>query len=73
MVWIFVSLVGGIITGSIITTIIFKKKYSQKALGSLKIDDTDPDGPYMFLELNTNVSTLSQQDYVILSVDISQK
>lgn len=40
--------------------------------GVLKIDTSDPDGPYIFLELNEEVNTIMQQEYVTFKVDISK-
>lgn len=68
-----IAFIVGFIVGAIISTIVIRRKYSKKSFGSLKVDYSDPDGPYMFLSLNTDIQTLSEQDYVILGVDISQK
>lgn len=39
--------------------------------GTLKIDTSDPDGPYLFVELNEDPSTLQHQEYITLKVDLS--
>lgn len=39
--------------------------------GKLKVDMSDPDGPYLFLELSDGVNVIQQQEYVTLQVDIS--
>ena len=63
----------GIAVGSIITRIIIKPL----DIGTLRIDTSDPDGPFMFLELSKDVDTVASKKYVILKVNlknyISQK
>lgn len=53
------------------------KKYSKNPIGTLRIDSSDPDGPYLFLELETDPNVLKKEKYVTLKVDtksyISQK
>lgn len=53
------------------------KKYSKKPIGTLRIDSSDPDGPYLFLELATDPNIIKKEKYVLLKVDtrsyISQK
>lgn len=39
--------------------------------GKLKVDTSDPDGPYLFLELTDSVNVIQQQEYVTLKVDVS--
>ena len=63
----------GIVVGSIITRIVTKPL----DIGTLRIDTSDPDGPFMFLELSKDVDTVASKKYVILKVNlknyISQK
>ena len=63
----------GIVVGSIITRIIIRPL----DIGTLRIDTSDPDGPFMFLELPKDVDTVASKKYVILKVNlknyISQK
>lgn len=53
------------------------KKYSKKPIGTLRIDSSDPDGPYLFLESETDPNIIKKEKYVLLKVDtrsyISQK
>ena len=62
-----------IVSASIITKIITKPL----DIGTLRIDTSDPDGPFMFLELSKDVDTVASKKYVILKVNlksyISQK
>ena len=37
--------------------------------GTLRIDTSDPDGPYMFLELSEPVYTILNEEYVRLKVN----
>ena len=63
----------GIVVGSIITRIIIRPL----DIGTLRIDTSDPDGPFMFLELSKDVNTVASKKYVVLKVNlksyISQK
>ena len=47
----------------------FAKQCENKIVGSLKIDTTDPDGPYIFAEFNKPVDTIFLNKYVILKID----
>ena len=63
----------GFVLGGVITQIIF----GAFRIGVLRIDRSDPDGPYLFLELSKDVSYFSNKKYVLLRVNdknyISQK
>ena len=63
----------GVMVGSIITRIIIRPL----DIGTLRIDTSDPDRPFMFLELSKDVDTVASKKYVILKVNlksyISQK
>ena len=54
-------LIGGYILG------IYHAK--QNPIGTLRIDSSDPDGPYLFLELSSNVDFIKNKRYVTLKVD----
>lgn len=41
-----------------------------KPVGTLRVDTSDPDGPYLFLELHTGVGDVMQQKQVILDVNV---
>ena len=49
----------------------------RKPIGTLRVDSSDPDGPYLFLELETDPSIITKEKSVLLKVDtrsyISQK
>lgn len=47
VMWFIVGLIIGVIVGIIGVVFIFR----QKPVGTLRIDTSDPDGPYPFLEL----------------------
>ena len=48
--------------------VLFHKK-SKDPIGTLRVDTSDPDGPYLFLELNTPVSEVMKQKQVALDVN----
>ena len=43
-------------------------KSKQEALGTLRIDRSDPDGPYLFLELETDISNVLTKESVVFKV-----
>lgn len=48
-----------------------KCRIGRSITGTLKIDSSDPDGPYLFLELDRTVDYVKSKDCVILRVDAS--
>lgn len=62
------SLIAGIIAAVITGTV--KAIRRHKPVGVLRIDASDPDGPYMFLELSEDISTVMDAEQVTLKVDI---
>ena len=57
------------IFGVSITEHRFDKQCEDKLIGSLKIDTSDPDGPYIFAEFNKPIETIFKNKYVILKID----
>ena len=41
----------------------------RKPIGTLRVDSSDPDGPYLFLELETDPNVIKKEKYVLLKVD----
>lgn len=41
----------------------------RKPIGTLRVDSSDPDGPYFFLELKTDPSIIKKEKYILLKVD----
>lgn len=54
----------GIMIGFVVSSIIRRKH----PVGFLRIDKSDPDGPYLFLELKKSVSEIVTQRAVLLEV-----
>ena len=61
-----ISLVVGVIIGFLSSVIYHRKKVK----GILRIDKSDPDGPYLFLELASDPRLLEKQKYVTLEVNV---
>ena len=62
-----IGIVVGIIIGLIVGTLIFRRRYIP--VGDLRIDRSDPTSePFLFLELGTDVRTISDMKTVTLSV-----
>lgn len=49
----------------------FKRNSDTMAVGKLRVDTSDSDGPFLFLEITEPVETFAQRKYVTLEVDIS--
>lgn len=73
IIMIFVIAICSVILGYIMAA----EKYSKKTIGTLRIDSSDPDGPYLFLELETDPNIIKKEKHILLKVDtksyISQK
>lgn len=67
--WWFIGIVLLFVFGISIGFLIASIMLNHRAAGSLKIDRSDPDGPYMFLELSENVDQIIRSDYITLKVD----
>ncbi len=59
-----VLLAVGIVIG-VTLSFIFRRR---KAVGVLRIDKSDPDGPYLFLEIKESVGNLASRKTVLLEV-----
>lgn len=72
MVWLCIGWnVLGIVLGFFLTTIIKNKKAEARFAGTIRLDQSDPDSPYLFLELSHDgMSKIQNQDYVLLHVNI---
>ena len=54
----------GIIVGSVATQLFWRPK----GVGNLRVDTSDPDGPYLFLELTKDLDSVIKRDSVTLKV-----
>lgn len=63
----FICILVGFIIGAAISRLIFK----EKPVGSLRVDQSDPDGgPYLFLELNRDgTDAIYKKKYICLTVN----
>ena len=59
-----VHVVVGIMIGFVVSSIIRRKR----PVGFLRIDKSDPDGPYLFLELKKSVNEIIAQRTILLEV-----
>jgi hypothetical protein len=59
-----VYVVVGIMIGFVVSFIIYRKH----PVGFLRIDKSDPDGPYLFLELKKSVNEIIAQRTILLEV-----
>lgn len=57
----------GIVIGILIGAVLFRRR----PVGNLRVDHSDPtSGPYLFLELGTDVGTVMRKKYVTFKVRI---
>ena len=73
-----VGALSGLFVGLLVATILLmyvakklKNVKDERTVGKLVVDTSDPDGPYLFLELYTTVDRVMKLDEVILGVDAS--
>lgn len=64
--YLLLMFIGGVIVGSVITLLVFRPK----TIGALRVDHSDPDGPYLFLELTDGIDKVKSKKYVTLQVKI---
>ena len=64
----FAIFVIGIVIGGIVASIFYLIKMKKSDCGTLRIESSDPDGPYMFLELDKDVGDISGKKRVVLNV-----
>lgn len=58
------------LAGVLIGTIIYAIAVKTASVGTLRIDQSDPeDSPYLFLELDKNLATISSKKYVTMKVE----
>lgn len=64
-----ISIILAFLIGVDITERRFADQRKNKIVGSLEIDTSDPDGPYIFAEFNKPVETIFSNKYIILKVN----
>ena len=63
MLYAFIFL-GGFVLGILIEKILIKSS----RIGTLRIDNSDGDGPYLFLELSKSISSFNKRKRVFMTV-----
>lgn len=63
----------GILLGILLSLVMFAIRHKKifTPVGCLRVDTSDPDGPYLFLELAEDVNTVCNREYVLLEVNMS--
>lgn len=64
------TLIIGLILGGLIGFGISKVISRGDPVGTLRIDTSDPDGPYIFLELKTDPNIIMNHKQVLLNVNV---
>lgn len=60
----------GLVLGLILAFIFVRyRRRKEQPVGVLRVDTSDPDGPYLFLELHTGVGDVMQRKQVTLEVN----
>lgn len=44
-------------------------RLTENIVGTLRVDRSDPDGPYLFLELSEDIYKVINREYIALKVD----
>ena len=59
------------LAGVLVGTIIYAIAVKTASVGTLRIDQSDPeDSPYLFLELDKNLSTIVSKKYIVMKVEL---
>lgn len=67
----FVYFAIGLVVGFVATTIFKVKQSKARFAGTIRMDQSDPDSPYLFLELSPDgMSKIQHTDYVLLHVNL---
>lgn len=67
--WITMASTLGVVIGAVLSNVYRHKK---SASGTLKVNTTDPDGPYLFLELSKeDLANITHKKQVVLDVKIT--
>lgn len=61
-----VMFIVGFLVGGGITVAIFKRK----CVGTLRVDTSDPDGPFIFLEASKSIDVIASKKSVMLDVSL---
>ena len=69
MFWYVLCVILGAIVGAVIAFRIFLRS---KSSGQLRVNDTDLDGPYLFLQLQASPYELMKKNFVTLEVKIDK-
>lgn len=57
----------GLVLG-LVLAFVYRKIRKTESIGVLRVDTSDPDGPYLFLELHTGIGEVMRRKRVILDV-----
>lgn len=60
----------GLVSGFILTNLLQSRKKDEESVGTLRIDETDPDGAYIFLELRKGIPYVEEMRTVQLDVKV---
>ena len=55
--------------GILIGIAVDRKILREKPVGSLRVDRSDPEGPYLFLELEQDVDSVSKKNIITLKIN----
>ena len=69
MTGVFIAFVIGIIFGSVFAVVVIRLR----SMGSLRVDTSDPDGPYLFLELTVEPTEILKKKQVTLDVKLNER
>lgn len=65
---IVIAVLIGISIGALIMSIIQFKERNEQFIGNIRIDTSDPDGPYPFLESHIPMDALMKRKFVIVRI-----
>ena len=65
MLFVLAFIAGGLLGISVVRFML-----SRNVHGTLRIDNSDGEGPYLFVELNSDVPTITKESYVTFKVKV---
>lgn len=72
MFWIFFGwYILGLCVGALVAIVVSIRKHQKKNVGTIRLDHSDPDRPYLFLELDKGgLEQLKNSNWVVLDVNL---
>lgn len=68
LLWMIVCILVGFLAGMVVLSMVYKEKRKRDSMGYLRVDRSDPDGPFLFLELGVPITKITKQKYATFEI-----